>query len=109
MPTIGQEIEEELRSARMKHAPMNGAHEGYAIILEELDELWDLVKAQKPDKTRMRGEALQVAAMAARFVEDLCDRKPHPGCKCHPPEGRDRVCALHVYHLADESCECICT
>ncbi len=72
MPSIGQEIDDELWSARNKFSNMNSAHEGYAVILEELDELWDEVKSKNPDKARMREEAIQVAAMAARFVEDLC-------------------------------------
>lgn len=72
MSAIGTEIEEELRKARAKHAPMHGPHEGYAVILEELDELWDEVRAQVQDKAKMRKEALQVAAMAARFIEDIC-------------------------------------
>jgi hypothetical protein len=70
--SIGQEIEAELAKARAKHAAMNSAHEGYAVILEELDELWDEIKAQVHDKVKMRKEAIQVAAMAARFVEDVC-------------------------------------
>jgi hypothetical protein len=55
---------------------MHGAHEGYAVILEELDELWAEVKAQVHNPDRMRKEALQVAAMAVRFVEDVCGQ-PH--------------------------------
>jgi len=70
---IGEEIEAELGKAQVKHAPMHGPHEGYGVILEELDELWDEVRAQKPDKIKMRKEALQVAAMAARFIVDICD------------------------------------
>lgn len=66
------EVGEQLLKARNKHAPMRGPHEGYAVILEELDELWDLVKAQKHDPVEMKKEALHVAAMAARFVLDLC-------------------------------------
>ena len=66
------DVAEALRFAQSKHKPMNSPHEGYAVILEELDELWDEVKAQKPDRERMRKEALQVAAMGLRFVVDLC-------------------------------------
>ena len=72
--SLGNEAAGELVRACVKHKPMHGAHEGYAVILEELDELWDEVKAQTPDKTKMRKEALQVAAMALRFVWDICDR-----------------------------------
>ena len=70
---LGEEAASELVRASLKHGPMHGAHEGYAVILEELDELWDEVKRQKPDKGAMRKEAVQVAAMALRFIRDVCD------------------------------------
>ena len=70
------EVTAELVKARAKHAPMRGAHEGYAVILEELDELWAEVKAQSHNPERMRKEALHVAAMALRFVEDVCGEPP---------------------------------
>lgn len=68
-------VNEELARAREHHAPMNSAHEGYAVILEELDELWDEVKrrSNKRDPLKMRQEAIQVAAMAMRFVYDVID------------------------------------
>jgi hypothetical protein len=69
---IVSDVVAELARAQEKHAPMHSAHEGYAVILEELDELWDEVKAQKPERERMRKEALQVAAMGLRFVIDVC-------------------------------------
>lgn len=64
-------IENELDSARRKHRNMYSTHEGYAVIKEELDELWDEVKKKRPDMDKLREEAIQVAAMAARFVADL--------------------------------------
>ena len=50
------------------------AHEGYAIIYEEMDELWNDVKKQYTiNRTdNMRQEAIQVAAMALRFLTDIC-------------------------------------
>ncbi len=63
------EVREELRRAITKHHPMQSAHEGYAVILEELDELWQEVKHGTPENARK--EALQVAAMAIRFIIDL--------------------------------------
>lgn len=84
------EVEHELARARATHAPMNGHHEGYAVILEEVDELWEVCKrnthkfpnaeetykrAERANKRRdMRKEALQIAAMAVRFIEDVCDK-----------------------------------
>lgn len=69
------EILTELGRARKKFPPFHSHHEGYAVILEELDELWQDVKASKPgsDHAAMRKEAIQVAAMALRFVHDVCD------------------------------------
>lgn len=71
---VAEEVLRELARAIQKNGPMHGPHEGYAVILEELDELWDLVKAYPKRATReqMRGEAVQVAAMAVRFVLDVC-------------------------------------
>jgi len=66
---IGQEV----MRARAKFKPFNSAHEGYAVLLEEVDELWEEVKrhqsARNPE--RMRTEAVQVAAMAVRFLTDV--------------------------------------
>lgn len=65
----------ELRRARGLYEPFHSAHEGWATLREEVDELWDEVK-KKPairSKTRMREEAIQIAAMAIRFIEDVCE------------------------------------
>lgn len=53
--------------------PFNSAHEGYAVLLEEVDELWAHVKTnqKRRDLAAMRAEAVQVAAMAIKFVEML--------------------------------------
>ena len=69
------EVGEELSRALRKHEKVNSAHEGYAVILEELDELWDEVKvrANKRRTKKMRKEAIQVAAMAIRFVLEVCN------------------------------------
>lgn len=67
-----------LEKAQAKHAPMRGEHEGYAVILEELDELWDEVKAQKIDRNALLKEALHVSAMGLRFVVDVCLSRQDP-------------------------------
>jgi len=64
----------ELQTASEKFKPFNNAHEGYAVIQEELDELWDAVK--RNDLNAARNEAIQVGAMAARFLYDLPSAAP---------------------------------
>lgn len=67
----------ELTLAREAWPPFNSAHEGYAVLLEEMDELWAHVKTnqKRRDLAAMRAEALQVAAMALRFAIDVCNDK----------------------------------
>lgn len=67
-------VGEEMMGATAKFPPFKSEHEGYAIILEEVDELWDAIKSNKTSSKldRMK-EAIQVSAMAMRFVHDLSD------------------------------------
>ena len=71
--TILVEVFDELRRASEKFGPFRSTHEGWAVLREEVDELWDAVKANASGAI-LRAEALQVAAMAIRFVGDLCSR-----------------------------------
>ncbi|MDO9334578.1 MAG: hypothetical protein Q7T57_08680 [Dehalococcoidales bacterium] len=71
---IFEEIEAEYERATTKFNDFNSAHEGYAVILEELEELKAHVflHHDKRDLQAMRKEAVQVAAMAIRFITDVC-------------------------------------
>lgn len=60
----------ELRRATERFGPMASAHEGWAVIQEEVDELWQEVKSVQSND-RMGEEAVQIAAMAMRFVIDV--------------------------------------
>jgi len=69
-------IMNEYRNATSKHPPIRSPHEGYAIILEELDELWQAIRKIKYYKERskdMRTEAIQTGAMALRFLVDVIE------------------------------------
>lgn len=64
-------IEQELRSALTKFpGHFRNSHEGYAVLLEEVDELWDEIKDNKREGSieRQCNEAVQVGAMAAKFI-----------------------------------------
>lgn len=66
------EVDDEITRAVDRFPEFASPHEGYAVILEELDELWEEVKKQHDVRgnQRMRAEAKQVAAMALRFMTD---------------------------------------
>ena len=71
----------ELHKARTKHpTTYPSAHYFYGVIAEEVDEFWDLVKAQKPSNEDMLKELVQIAAMAQRAAEDigLIQKTPTP-------------------------------
>lgn len=70
---IMDQVYGELVQAVSKYPTFASGHEGWAVIREELDELWDEVRKRNPDRFCMRTEAVQVAAMAVRFILDLCD------------------------------------
>ena len=76
---IVSDICEELQKAMIKYPLFTSPYQGYAVILEELDELWDEVKKRKPDVKNMRAEAVQVAAMAMKFIISMENSwKPDP-------------------------------
>lgn len=72
-------VKSEYERAVMKFGSFKSAHEGYAILLEEVDELWDAIKLiKKPEdfQDQLAHEAVQVAAMAIRFLRDVCFKNP---------------------------------
>ena len=75
------DVAAEVARAMGQWPPFNSAHEGYAVLLEEMDELRAHVwtNQKRRDLAAMRHEAIQVAAMAIRFVHDVCDG--HNGVK----------------------------
>jgi hypothetical protein len=71
---IAKTMIEELGRATARFGKFNSAHEGYAIIKEELDELWDAIKTKMPDDekwTALYVECIQIGAMAMRFIYDI--------------------------------------
>lgn len=68
---ILEEFLDEFEAAREHHTPMNTAHEGYAVLLEEVEEMWDDIK--KDDHVAARKEAIQVGAMTLALVSEIFD------------------------------------
>ncbi|MFA5151485.1 MAG: hypothetical protein WC554_02880 [Clostridia bacterium] len=76
--TIAAEMADEFERAVKKYGfpEFHSYHEGYAVIKEELDELWEEVKKYpKQNNENLRKEAIQIGAMAIRFVYDLIQKE----------------------------------
>ena len=70
-----QEIKVYFRNRKAYRKRLHSPHEGWAKMLEEVDELWEEVRRKSAlrSKAAMRAEAKQVAAIAIRFMGDLCE------------------------------------
>lgn len=68
------DIGAELQRARLTFGAFHSAHEGFAVALEEVDELRAHVwrKQRERDLDAMRNEAIQAAAMFAAFAAECC-------------------------------------
>lgn len=65
-----EEVRQELVRARAKYGKFRGFHEAWGVIEEEWIELQGAIISNDPKA--IRKEAIQVAAMAASLVADLC-------------------------------------
>lgn len=71
MSYFTESVHFELLRARTKHPiPIYSRHEGFAVLLEEVEEVKEAV-FRDHDTTLLRKELVQVAAMAQRMAEDL--------------------------------------
>lgn len=75
---IWEELADALDAAMTRHAPMHSPHEGHSVIREELDELWEHVRADTGRTAAARKEAIQIAAMGLRYALDLCSTGTEP-------------------------------
>lgn len=68
-----REVRQELQQATQDYEPIANLHEGYAVILEELDESWEEIKHKRPNLPAVRHELIQTAAMVVRTIADVLD------------------------------------
>jgi hypothetical protein len=66
-------VKAELVKVRNMNNKIKSYHEGWAILFEEVDELWEEVrkKSTNRDKKNALLECVQIAAVAQRMAEDL--------------------------------------
>lgn len=71
-------IDQELETATRRFDGFHSPHEGWAVIKEELDELWEHVRANTGRDRDAMVECVQIATMALRYVYDLGEDAPLP-------------------------------
>lgn len=64
-------IKQDLDRSRTVFDDMNTYHEGISVIREEYLELERIVFSKTQSRDDMRKEAIHLAAMCIRFIEDL--------------------------------------
>ena len=67
-------IEIEFLRASDLYPDLHSNHEAYAVIKEEIDELWDEIKKSKDTRgnKEIRNELIQIGAMVIRYLDNLC-------------------------------------
>jgi len=67
-------IEHEFLRASDLYPDLHSNHEAYAVIKEEVDELWDAIKMSKDVRgnNQIRHELIQIGAMVVRYLDNLC-------------------------------------
>lgn len=66
-------VRQEMVEAEEKFGPFHSSHEGHSVLREEVEELWEHVRANTGRTEAAKKEAIQVAAMAVRYIFDLTD------------------------------------
>lgn len=61
----------EYTSARLKFPAFHSTHEAYAVMLEELEEYWELCKKNSYRGYEYREELIQLAAMCYSALKEL--------------------------------------
>ena len=70
LEAVGRRAVNEAVAAVAHHDGFASFHEGYAVLIEEVEELWGEIKVNRANRSRQRvhDEAIQVAAMAIEIA-----------------------------------------
>jgi len=99
----------EFQRATNKYTAFASPHEGYAVILEKLNELEDLISSSRND--RIDHKTTQICAMAIRFLVDVFDadtREALQGLlttKTSPFRGQPACRRLRYFALIKKHCD----
>jgi hypothetical protein len=69
-----EDLLRELEFAEANFPEYRSYHEGWSLILEELDELWELVRAKGVSPEQHYNEVIQVACCAVRYAK-MCNER----------------------------------
>ena len=66
-------IEAEVERARRHGDKFASLHEAYAVILEEVDEVWDITRLKRYERVELelRKEFIQIAAMCVKALSSM--------------------------------------
>lgn len=66
-------IDAEVERARRHGDKFASLHEAYAVILEEVDEVWDITRQKRRERgeLELRKEFIQIAAMAVKALASM--------------------------------------
>jgi NTP pyrophosphatase (non-canonical NTP hydrolase) len=68
-----REFSAELERASRHGTTFNSLHEAYAVLLEEVDEVWDITRQKRKDRdeAHLRKELIQIGAMALKALQSM--------------------------------------
>jgi hypothetical protein len=73
MHQLIQAILAEVERSKMHGETFASLHEAYAVMLEEVDEVWDVTRQKRRDRSgpHLRKEFIQIAAMAVKAINSM--------------------------------------
>jgi hypothetical protein len=76
---IGDDVTQEVIRARSMYPKFSCLHEALAVLWEEFEELKLEVFKKNASPDKLHDEAIQVAAMAVRLIQDCCIKGEEKG------------------------------